>query len=400
MRVRDISGHWRPTLLQAFEPMNPISNMASSADSQSASAKVGMDMSGAKDLAVKKTDAKDKSASSVDDSQTPQMFDQVLSAATAVQKPELKPAVSKVKTALADAKDSSKTEAAASPDIALLMSLLPALPQNNAALTTDVQLSASTGADAAIATTAIAPAVTARATAAITTANNLPNTQTTLSDVLNTAAPITVNVASSDSADASSIPEGLTTDKSDLFASLIAKMELPAPSSAVVLSTPTQQTPTITAVAQALPVTAPGALDELPVTHAEWPAALGHRLLWAVGEGMQKVEISVHPQDMGPINVHIRIENDKTDIRFTALHSLTRDALEASIPRLRDMFSQQGLNLSQAQVFSQTPQDSKGRQPDANQTYPGAPGADVADAQEPEQARPMHWRRGLVDDYA
>ena len=94
------------------------------------------------------------------------------------------------------------------------------------------------------------------------------------------------------------------------------------------------------------------------------------------------------------------LENDKADIRFTAAHAMTRDALEASIPRLRDMFSQQGLNLSQAQVFSQNSHDTHGRQPDANPSSSKPQNGDAAETQDAGPARPIAWRRGLVDDYA
>jgi flagellar hook-length control protein FliK len=202
------------------------------------------------------------------------------------------------------------------------------------------------------------------------------------------------------------LPDGLgateakPSEKADLLASILANVDAATSTATPQLAAPSHQASTLTAVALALPVTVPGALDEMAAANGEWPTALGHRVMWAVGEGLQKVEISVTPQDMGPINVHIRVDNDKADIRFTAAHATTRDALEASIPRLRDMFSQQGLNLSQAQVFSQNSQDSRGHQPDARQNQNGSPTGSNAETQEPERAKPLSWRSGLVDDYA
>ena len=222
-------------------------------------------------------------------------------------------------------------------------------------------------------------------------------------DVPKSSGPIIVSAVAAQAAttDEPSTSEGRTTNKFDLLATALTNVETPAPPLASALAVPTQQAPTMTAMAQALPVTAPRALDELPISHGEWPNALGHRLLWAVGEGVQKVELSVSPPDLGPINVHIRVDNDKADIRFTAAHALTRDTLEASIPKLRDMFSQQGLNLSQAQVFSQTSHDARSRQPDTPQSSLGTAATNApADSGEPEQPRVLRWRSGLIDDYA
>ncbi|WP_161554248.1 flagellar hook-length control protein FliK [Stenotrophobium rhamnosiphilum] len=358
-----------------------MSSMGASADSQTASSRMSVDLSSAKEVGPKKAVAKDDAVQSSDDSPLPQLFGQVLSNATAGQKIEAKVPVAKTKVVSADA-----TDAAATPDIALLMSLLNVLPPNDAPPATG-------GQDDAIATLAISPN-TVRTPPAASPTNPLA---TLVVDTPDTSTPVAVALTVA----AKEVPpviDGRMTDKADLIASVLADIESPAPTPAPLLATPTHQAPTMTAVALALPVTAPGVLDELPITNREWPAALGHRLLWAVGEGMQKVEINVTPDDMGPINVQIRIENDKADLRFTATHAMTRDALEASLPRLRDMFSQQGLNLSQAQVFSQTPQDTSGRQPDTHQPNPHA--RNSSEPQDSEQAPPVRWRRGLVDDYA
>ncbi len=377
-------------------------NAGGSAEGQNVASRMGavMDTPGPRDVAQKKAGAKDGAASTAADSESPQMFDQLLSNAAIVQKPKAEAPASKPKTTAADLTDSLKEAPAATPDIPLLMSLLPALPQNGSA-PVDVLPSVPPDSAGSIATSAIPSVTLGRAAPAPPAANNLLTAQLPSAEAPSASGPmVAVAVSTAAASDAPPVIEGKMTDKADLFASVLANIESPS-SPAPMLAVPTHQAPTLTAVALALPVTAPGALDELPLAHAEWPAALGHRLLWAVGEGIQKVEISVNPQDMGPINVHIRVENDKADIRFTAAHAPTRDVLEASIPRLRDMFSQQGLNLAQAQVFSQASGDAQGRQPQTPQPGTGASTSNTsAEAQEPETTRVVHWRRGLVDDYA
>lgn len=381
------------------KPANLISNMANAGDQQSASPKAATDAPCNRDVVQKKVVAANGEAQAADDK--PQKFEQALSHAAAAQKPEVKATAAKPKAVSAESADSLKTEPASSPDIALLMSLLPALPPGVSAPAASAVPASPQVQDDVVAVGAVASDTGGRAasTPAMPVMPALP--QISSGDAGNNSGPAVVAAAVANvSADVATGSEARLADKSDLFAAVLANIESPAPASVPMLAAPTHQAPTLTAVAQALPVTAPGSLDELPISHNEWPAALGHRLLWAVGEGMQKAEISVSPQDMGPINVHIRVENDKTEIRFTAAHAQTREALEASIPRLRDMFSQQGLNLSQAQVSSQNSHDTRGRQPDANPATSNPSNADGTETQEPERARPMQWRRGLVDDYA
>ena len=193
-------------------------------------------------------------------------------------------------------------------------------------------------------------------------------------------------------------------ERTEVFSAVLGSLSVDSSASSPLpswLAAPPPQLPVSTAaVAAAVTATAAQALAQLPVTHADWPAALGHHLLWNVGEGVQKAELSVSPQDMGPINVHIRIDNDKADIRFTATHVLTRDALESSIPKLREMFAQQGLDLGQAQVFSQTPQDARPRQPSRTAGPAAVAGGESAEDETPQPLQAPRWRRGLVDDYA
>lgn len=386
------------------KPANLFSGMVNAPDQQAASSKVAKDASRVADLLQKSVDG--GSTDPQANADLPQKFELALSQATAAQNPDAKAPASKTKAISADASAQDKAHPAASPDIALLMSLLPALPPSDAAQAASAPAPAVTQ-DDALAVTAVSSDAGGRATStpntpATSATSALP--QALPADAANAPASSPAVVAAAASASSDAAPAGglRSTDKSDLFASVLANLETPAPAptSVPMLAVPTHQAATLTAVAQALPVTAPGSLDELPISHNDWPAAMGHRLLWAVGEGMQKAEISVSPQDMGPISVHIRVENDKADIRFTAAHAHTREVLESSMPRLRDMFSQQGLNLSQAQVFSQHSHDTPGRQPEAHTASSSASSSNADETQEMERPRPMQWRRGLVDDYA
>jgi flagellar hook-length control protein FliK len=48
---------------------------------------------------------------------------------------------------------------------------------------------------------------------------------------------------------------------------------------------------------------------------------------------------------MGPVEVRIHVQNDQTTISFTAQHGATREAIDAALPKLRDMLSEQNINL-------------------------------------------------------
>ena len=48
---------------------------------------------------------------------------------------------------------------------------------------------------------------------------------------------------------------------------------------------------------------------------------------------------------MGPIEVRIQMQNDQAVVSFTAQHGATREAIDAALPRLREMLSEQNVNV-------------------------------------------------------
>ena len=93
---------------------------------------------------------------------------------------------------------------------------------------------------------------------------------------------------------------------------------------------------------------------------------LSHRVLLFAGQRVHNAELSLTPADLGPIKVAIEIHGQEASLAFTAQHAATRTAIEDALPRLREMFAGQGLQLTQAQVGDQSRQD------------PGRPGSGQA----------------------
>lgn len=79
---------------------------------------------------------------------------------------------------------------------------------------------------------------------------------------------------------------------------------------------------------------------------------LGQRLMVMSEDGIQSARLKLHPEHLGTLDVRIRVEHDTAQVWFTAHHGQAREALEAALPRLKEMFAQQGMNLIQADVGS------------------------------------------------
>lgn len=98
------------------------------------------------------------------------------------------------------------------------------------------------------------------------------------------------------------------------------------------------------AVATARPVL-PTTTVETPFRQPGWDQALSERVLWAANQKMQSAEIKLNPPQLGPIEVRIQMHQDQAQVSFTSQHAAVREALEAALPRLREMFSANGFEL-------------------------------------------------------
>lgn len=84
-----------------------------------------------------------------------------------------------------------------------------------------------------------------------------------------------------------------------------------------------------------------------------WSKNLGDRLLMMAENGMQTARLKLHPEHLGPLEIRISVDDDgASQVWFSAHHPQTRDAIEQALPRLRELFADQGLNLAQANVDS------------------------------------------------
>lgn len=81
-----------------------------------------------------------------------------------------------------------------------------------------------------------------------------------------------------------------------------------------------------------------------------WANGLGQRLLMMADNGIEMARLRLNPASLGPLDIQVSIEDDRAQVWFGAQHSATRDALEAALPRLREMFAEQGLQLTRADV--------------------------------------------------
>jgi flagellar hook-length control protein FliK len=107
------------------------------------------------------------------------------------------------------------------------------------------------------------------------------------------------------------------------------------------------------AVALSDPSLAPSAPRQpigVNVESPAWGAALGARMVWNVSNGVQSASLDLNPRDLGPVNVLLHVSDDEVSLAFNSQHAVVREAIEAALPRLRDMLASSGFELAGVEI--------------------------------------------------
>jgi flagellar hook-length control protein FliK len=137
-----------------------------------------------------------------------------------------------------------------------------------------------------------------------------------------------------------------------------------------------------------------GELKSPPGT-AAWNDELGGQLTWMTQKGLESGSLRVSPEHLGPVEVQISVQNGDASVWFGAHHPDTRAALEQALPRLREMFANQGLTLTDSGVSRESPRNqSRSPSPQSVAAVSAIGSSDVG------ASSAVRSSLGLVDTYA
>lgn len=84
--------------------------------------------------------------------------------------------------------------------------------------------------------------------------------------------------------------------------------------------------------------------------HPEWNKEIGERIIWMHKQAIPTAELRLNPAHLGPITIKVDVTQDQATVAFTAQHAAVKEAIEAALPKLREMFSAQQLNLAEVNI--------------------------------------------------
>ncbi|SCY07778.1 hook-length control protein FliK [Nitrosospira sp. Nl5] len=130
---------------------------------------------------------------------------------------------------------------------------------------------------------------------------------------------------------------------------------------------------------------------------AGWDNALGQKILWMVSNQQQVAELNLDPPDLGPLQVILSITDDQASATFVSQHADVRQALEAALPRLKEMMAESGISLGNTTVSADTPQQQGGFERQHHADTPRRSGGDAIGASEIKSTKSTTIGMGYID---
>jgi flagellar hook-length control protein FliK len=140
---------------------------------------------------------------------------------------------------------------------------------------------------------------------------------------------------------------------------------------------------------------------DAPLGQPDWGKAVGERIQWMLGKHLQEAELKLNPPHLGPLEVRISLQQDQANVSFLATQAPTREALEAALPRLREMFGEANLSLIDVDVGQRDGSQQQSSRAGVSAGHTSSEGAAAGEsAAVPNNTVIRQAGSGMVDDYA
>lgn len=138
----------------------------------------------------------------------------------------------------------------------------------------------------------------------------------------------------------------------------------------------------------------------------EWQQAVSQHITLSVRQGQQSAELRLHPEDLGQIQISMKLDDNQAQLQMVSAHSHVRAALEATLPNLRIALAESGIELGQSSISSESfagQQQQSGQQQQQTQRSGGSfpsMGGDAESLAVPASVQRLASGNNAVDIFA
>lgn len=131
-----------------------------------------------------------------------------------------------------------------------------------------------------------------------------------------------------------------------------------------------------------------------------WNQAIGQKMVWMVGNEQQVASLTLNPPDLGPLQVVLSISSTQANASFYAAQPEVRQALEAALPKLREMLGDAGIQLGEANVSAGSPQQQESHSERRHTSHGLGNTGDTLNSMPAATTSLRISREGLIDTFA
>lgn len=135
-----------------------------------------------------------------------------------------------------------------------------------------------------------------------------------------------------------------------------------------------------------------------------WSQQFSEKVVWMANQEMQSAQININPPQLGPVQITLSLSGDQATAVFASPHAEVRQAIESSMPQLKEMLASAGISLGDTNVGANLAQQNQNSPfPTPNRTQATLENAILPandDAPSAGVATPLQQGRGLVDLFA
>ncbi|EPV3839209.1 flagellar hook-length control protein FliK [Morganella morganii] len=160
-----------------------------------------------------------------------------------------------------------------------------------------------------------------------------------------TSVPLSLASAADNSADNSKSAFSIKTESS-AFQTVTAPGSHTAVQNPALMPTAAQST----AAQTNAPVAQPAMQLTAQLGSELWQQQVSQNMLYFSRQGLQQAQLRLHPEELGSLNIHLKIEDNQAVMHFVSPHSHVRAAMESMMPVLRNALQESGIHLAQSSV--------------------------------------------------